>query len=130
MITKYLKTFTKSQVSAFVGGIVDYLFMIFLVEVFGVHYVYAIVAGGIIGAVINYTINRYWAFDASSEPFIGQASKFILVVLGSIFWKSAGTYFFTEFVGVDYKISRLITDAIVAFAWNYLLMQFWVFKKD
>jgi len=130
MIAKYLKTFTKSQVSAFVGGITDYFIMIFLTEVFGVHYIYSIIAGGIVGAVINYTINRYWAFDARSAPLIGQASKFILVVIGSIFLKSGGTYVLTEFVGIDYKVSRLIADALVAFGWNYLLMQFWVFKKD
>jgi putative flippase GtrA len=57
-----LLVFGKAQVSAFLGGIVDYLLMIFITEFFGVHYTISIVFGGIAGAIINFSVNRQWTF--------------------------------------------------------------------
>ena len=50
--------FAKAQVSAFIGGITDYAIMVFVTEVFHVHYTISIVIGGIIGAVVNFSLNR------------------------------------------------------------------------
>ncbi|HBX20244.1 MAG TPA: GtrA family protein, partial [Porphyromonadaceae bacterium] len=44
---KQILIFTKAQVSAFVGGVIDYLLMVFFTEVFGLHYLYGIVIGGV-----------------------------------------------------------------------------------
>jgi len=124
----FIAVFARSQISAFAGGVVDYSIMLILTEFFGVHYVISIVIGGVCGAVVNYTANRYWAFEGSKEPKKTQIPKFIAVALGTIFLKSAGTYVFTEYLGVDYKISRLIVDAFVAFGFNFTLQKYWVFK--
>ena len=121
--------FAKAQASAFLGGMVDYLVMLFFTEIVGFHYVISIGIGGIIGAICNFTLNRYWAFESTEASGSTQLQKFIFVVGGSILLKSSGTSFLTEIVGIDYKISRLITDAFVSFGFNYLLQKYWVFKK-
>ena len=121
--------FAKSQLSAFVGGIVDYVIMILCTEVIGIHYVISIGIGGVIGAFVNYTINRYWTFNATEESKVSQIPKFIVVVIGSISLKAGGTYFLTELLSIDYRISWIIVNALVAFGFNFLLQKFWVFKK-
>ena len=125
--------FAKAQVSAFIGGITDYAIMVFFTEVFHVHYTISIVIGGIIGAVVNFSLNRYWAFHTRELRYKNsmnkQLLKFILVVANSIFLKSSGTYLITTFLKIDYKISRLIIDLIVSIAINYNLQKYWVFKK-
>lgn len=126
--------FAKAQVSAFTGGMADYFMMIYITEVFHVHYTYSIAIGGIIGAVVNFTLNKRWTFRSKQSSYkssgFGQLIKFVLVVCNSILLKSSGTYLFTTFLGTDYKISRLMTDLTVSIAFNFMLQKHWVFKKN
>ncbi len=125
--------FAKAQVSAFVGGMTDYAIMVFFTEVFHVHYTVSIVIGGVIGAVVNFSLNNKWTFHSENAPYKNSTRKqlfrFVLVVINSIFLKSTGTYAITTFLRIDYKISRLITDLIVSIGFNYTLQRYWVFKK-
>ena len=91
-----------------------------------------IAIGGIIGAVLNFSVNRYWTFDdihASKSPVGVQLVKFVFVVAGSIALKSSGTYLFTNWLKLDYKITRIIVDIIVSLSFNYVLQKYWVFRK-
>ena len=125
--------FAKAQVSAFIGGITDYAIMVFVTEVFHVHYTISIAIGGIIGAVVNFSLNRYWTFPTKELRYKNsinkQLLKFILVVINSILFKSSGTYLITTFLKLDYKISRVIVDLFVSIAINYNLQKYWVFKS-
>lgn len=126
---KVLKEFFKAQFSAFIGGMVDYLIMVFFVEVllFGVSV--AIMISGAIGAVVNFTINRYWTFKDDATPVGDQLWKFIIVVVGSIFLKSQGTPLMTEITGIDYRFTRLTVELIVSLGFNFILQKYWVFRK-
>lgn len=145
------KTFYRSQISSFVGGMSDYGFMLLLTEMFGVYYPVSIVCSGIFGAVINFTINRYWSFEARGEQKRKQIPRFVIMVIGSIALKSGGTYGLTELIQfpasfaetfnvfdiqffkpgghLDYKVSRILVDIVVAIGFNYMLQRFWVFRK-
>ena len=125
--------FAKAQVSSFVGGCIDYFFMILFTELFHVHYTVSIAIGGVIGAVVNFSINKAWTFRSKDQPykysFLMQLSRFVLVVINSIVLKSSGTYFITTLFKIDYKISRILTDLIVSIAFNFMLQRHWVFRK-
>jgi putative flippase GtrA len=129
-LQKEIKAFSKAQISAFVGGVIDYALMVFCYEFFHLHYVYGIVIGGVVGAAINFSINKHWSFRGNQGHAVKQLWKFILVVIGSIFLKSSGTFFLTELMTIDYRISRLLTDALVSFGFNYNLQRFWVFRRQ
>jgi putative flippase GtrA len=98
-----------------------------------VHYTVSIVIGGIIGAVVNFSINKKWAFNSKNDHYQHsmrkQLLKFLLVVVNSIFLKSIGTFAITTMLSLDYKISRLVTDLFVSIGFNYTLQRYWVFKK-
>jgi putative flippase GtrA len=127
--TSSILVFIKAQASAFIGGMVDYLVMILCTELVGFHYTLSILISGSVGAVINFSINRKWTFNAEKGNLKYQVPKFIAVVVGSIFLKSGGTFFFTNWLTIDYKISRILTDIIVSLGFNYTLQNYWVFKK-
>lgn len=121
--------FLKAQASAFIGGLMDYLIMVLCTELVGIHYTLSILISGSIGAILNFSINRKWTFQAEKGDLQNQIPKFIITVVGSILLKSAGTYLFTNWLKIDYKISRVITDILVSLGFNYTLQKYWVFKK-
>lgn len=125
--------FAKAQISAFIGGITDYAVMIVCTEWLHIHYTISIVISGLIGAVVNFSINRFWAFrDNQSEqtPITSQLGKFLLMLAGSIGLKALGTYLLTQGLHLDYRISRIIIDIVVSLGFNFILQNFWVFKKQ
>ena len=123
-----LLLFARAQLSAFVGGIVDFVTMIILTELFGMFYVVSIVIGGLVGAVANFSINKFWAFGEQKSKATSQILKFSLVVVGSILLKSGGTYLLAEGLLIKYWIARVVVDAFVCFGFNYVLHRVWVFK--
>jgi len=128
---KSVLIFLQAQVAAFVGGITDYGLMILLTEVFKLHFAFSILISGTVGAVINFSINRFWVFKKQcgyNSRINRQLFKFALVVLGSISLKSFGTLMWQKVFQIDYKIGRLITDSFVSYGFNYPLIKYWVFK--
>lgn len=125
--------FIKAQLSAFFGGMVDYLIMIFFTEIFHLHYTISIAIGGVIGAIVNFSLNNKWTFYSKDIPYKNSVSeqlmKFVLVVINSILLKSSGTYFIATYLGFDYRISRIAADLFVSIALNYTLQKYWVFRK-
>lgn len=128
---KSIFTFLRAQVAAFLGGIIDYGLMILLTEVFQLHFTFSILISGTVGAIINFSINRFWVFknqSGCSSHINSQLFKFALVVLGSISLKSFGTLILQKVFQIDYRIGRLITDSFVSYGFNYPLIKYWVFK--
>lgn len=129
-----IRVFLKAQVSAFIGGVTDYLIMILATECLGIHYTLSIVIGGIIGAVVNFSLNRDWTFRKAGSPYklslTAQFGKFCLVVLNSILLKSTGTWVVTTACNLDYKISRILVDLVVSLGFNFTLQKYWVFAKN
>lgn len=129
---KSIKTFLKAQVSAFSGGVTDYGLMILLTEMLHIHFVVSILISGTVGGIVNFCINRYWAFKSEDDYTIAakqQLFRFFGVVLGSISLKSAGTYVLHRSFNLDYRLGRLLIDSIVSYGFNYPLMKYWVFNN-
>lgn len=130
---KSIFTFLQAQVAAFLGGMTDYGLMIVLTEVFKLYFTFSILISGTIGAIINFSINRFWVFKnqcAYNKRINSQLFKFALVVLGSISLKSSGTFILQKVFQIDYRIGRLITDSFVSYGFNYPLIKYWVFRAD
>ena len=112
MAKKY-KEFLKAQLSAFLGGLVDFGIYSFCYKVLQISASYSNVVSGSLGAIVNFTINRYWSFNNTTVPLASQLWKFVIVVIGSITLKSLGIHLFVdqfyppEILGVQ-KIKNLI----------------------
>jgi putative flippase GtrA len=127
-----LKVFVKAQFSAIAGGALDYLAMIFFTEAVGLHYTLSVAVGCMMGAAVNFSLNKAWSFRSAGRAYRfslpQQLWRFLLVFAGSILLKMAGTGLFTALAHLDYRLSRLAADIPVALLFNYMLQRYWVFK--
>lgn len=123
------KEFLKAQLSAFIGGMIDFGIYSFCYKIFLMSAPFSNIVSGSLGAVVNFSINRYWSFNSTGDPLTSQLGKFILVVLGSIFLKSTGIHFFVDVWGWHFLLSKAIVEIVVSLGFNFTLQKFWVFKK-
>ncbi len=124
-----IKTFSKAGVSAIAATVVDFGTLTVWVEVFHGFYPYGVALGAFLGAVTNFLINRYWAFDARHAPIHHQALRYVLVSVGSLALNTGGVYAVTELTGLFYLKSKILVAIAVALFFNYPLQRYFVYSK-
>lgn len=124
-----IKVFLKAQLSAFIGGLFDFGIYSLCFKLFGISAPLSNVVSGSLGAIVNFTINRFWSFQSTDTPVKKQLWKFVIVVIGSIALKSTGIYFLVDVMALNFLISKVIVEIIVSLGFNFVLQKVWVFKK-
>lgn len=124
------REFFKAQLSAFVGGLVDFGIYSFCYKVLLFTAPISNIFSGSLGAIVNFTINRYWSFGTTQVSVASQLWKFILVVAGSIFLKSSGIYVLVDILNLHFLLSKAIVEIIVSLGFNFILQKYWVFKNN
>lgn len=122
-------SFLRYQVAAIIATMVDFFVLIILTELFDVWYVTSTAVGAFCGALTNFIICRYWAFVNSSNNLANQAVKYTIVSAGSLILNTLFVYLLTDFAGVNYSISKIITAIIIAIFYNFTLQKYYVFKQ-
>ncbi len=123
-----MKIFFRTQFSSLAATAVDFLLIIFFVEILKAHYTVAVVFGAIAGALCNFFINRFWSFEASSGALKYQGFRYILVWTGSVLLNVGGVYLLTEFFMISYIFSKISIAVIVGLCFNYVLQKRYVFS--
>lgn len=124
-----LRVFLRAQLSAFIGGLSDFGIYTFCYTVLKFTAPFSNVISGSLGAIVNFTINRYWSFGNTQKSIGSQLWKFIIVVVGSITLKSLGIHLLVDIWHLHFLLSKLIVEVIVSLGFNYTLQRFWVFKQ-
>ena len=118
----------RSQIAAFLATSFDFATVIFLTEIAGLWYVVSNAIGAFFGAVLSFTLGRYWVFVSLQNKIAQQAFRYFLVSAGSLVLNTLGVYLVTEFASINYVISKVIVSLIVGLGWNFTLHKFFVFK--
>lgn len=85
--------------------------------------------GCVVGGVINFTINRAWAFGVKG-PVAGQASRYTFTSGSSALLNSGGVGLLLLLPALDYRIAWIIARVAVFLFWNYPLNREWVFSPE
>jgi len=93
--------------------------------------IYYVVSAGLasaLGAIVSFTILRYWAFEKTDKPIANQALRYIAVSLLILLLNMGGIYLFTEILGFQYMISKIIIAVIIGVFVSFPLFKWWVYK--
>lgn len=117
----------RHQASSIVATAVDFGVMIALKELTGLSPAIATVFGASCGAAANFTLGRFWTFEATHARPHGQAVRYLVVSAASLGWNAGGEWVFTAKLGLQYVLARAIVSVAVSLFWNYPLQRFFVF---
>lgn len=127
-ICDFFLSFGKAQISAFLGGLFDFAVYSFGIQILGFTAYISNIISGSLGAVVNFTINRYWTFDDADASVGKQLIKFVVVVIGSIVLKSTGIFFLVDHLSMNPYYSKIVVEILVSVIFNFLMQKYWVFR--
>lgn len=123
-------TFLKAQVASCTASIIDFLITILCVQVFGTWYVLGSILGTITGGVVNFSIGRNWVFDSREAAIKTQAFRYMLVWMGYLTLISFGVFLLTDFLALNYILSKLVMTGAFGIPYNYLLQKKFIFSQS
>ena len=124
------KTFFKASAAALFATVVDFGTLTVWVELLHGFYPIGVALGAGLGAVTNFTANRYWAFDAAHHPMGRQVVRYVIVSAGSLLLNTGGVYLFTERFHLFYLVSKVLVAILIGFFFNYPLQRYFVYPKE
>ena len=77
--------FIKAQASSLIASAVDFLLMIFLVELIQLTAVVSGAIGTIVGGIVNFSLGRNWVFKSGTNSISVQALRYLMVCIGNLF---------------------------------------------
>lgn len=105
---------------------VDFLVVVALVESWVAGPVLATALGSLVGAFVNFGLNRAVTFR-SRDARLPQAGRYALVSATSLALNAGGMALFAPFPVVPYRVAWWITRGLVYFLWNFPLQRTYVF---
>ncbi|MEJ6736388.1 MAG: GtrA family protein [Flavobacteriales bacterium] len=126
----WLYNLFRHQAAGITATVIDFGITIFLTETFLLWYGYSNATGAFSGAIINFFISSFWAFKGSKNKLKNQMYKYAIVSTGSLILNTVLVVLLTDSaLHFDYRVSKVITAAFIAWTYNFLLMRNYVFKK-
>jgi putative flippase GtrA len=110
-----------------VGTAAHYSVLTALVELAGVAVLPATTAGFLVGALVNYALNRRFTF-ASSARHVVALPKFLLIVAIGALLNAAIVAVLLPRVPVHYLVIQLAATGVVLL-WNFIGNYLWTFRR-
>lgn len=127
---KLLAQFMKFGIVGVMAFVIDYGFMIFLTEVFGVPYLISTTVSFIVSVFFNYFASMRFVFKRKDD--MSRKREFIIFVVLSVIGLVINDVFMwlmVDFLYIDYRISKIVVTFIVA-VWNFVTRKIFLEAKD
>lgn len=127
---KLLAQFMKFGIVGVIAFVIDYGFMIFLTEVFGVPYLISTTVSFIVSVIFNYFASMRFVFKRKDD--MSRKREFIIFVVLSVIGLVINDVFMwlmVDFLYIDYRISKIVVTFIVA-VWNFVTRKIFLEAKD
>ncbi|HNQ62303.1 MAG TPA: GtrA family protein [Bacteroidia bacterium] len=120
-------TYLRSQLSALLATVTDFVVTIICKEGIGIWYVHSVAIGAAVGALTAFLLNRNWVFKVQDKSVKQQALRYVLVAGGSWLLNISGVYLLTESIGISYLYSKVVVSILIGLSFNFILAKRFVF---
>lgn len=108
-----------------IGTVAHYALLLTLVEVAGVRPVAGSVAGFLLGALVNYLLNRSFVFR-SERHHVEALPRFFAIAAIGLCGNAVLMYALVDLTGVHYVLAQVITTCLLL-CWHYAGNARWTF---
>jgi putative flippase GtrA len=121
---KHLPSLVRCASSSLIGVVVELGLVILLVQVFHAFYLFAAVAAGVFYAVLNFFINRRWAFRTRHAAPWPQFGRHVVVFGVGMAIGSALLWLLVGGLHVPYPAGWAIGGALCFLGWTFPMHRF------
>jgi putative flippase GtrA len=127
-ISREILRFLKGQLASGIATSVDWGLMTILI-LSGVYYITAAVIGAVAGAITDFSVKKWWVFDASKrESLEVQVARYALVSAIGAALNAGFAYLLVDGLHIHQNIGVILASTVVGFAWNYPMHRLYVFR--
>ena len=119
--------FLKFSISGLCGVIINFSLTYFLKDKLNLNKYFSNSFALSLALISNYFLNRLWTFQLDYQSVYYQFSKFLLVVVVSIFFNHIIVYINHKYFKINFYYSKLIA-VILVFIWNFFMHSFFTFS--
>uniref|UniRef100_A0ABX1PTC2 GtrA family protein n=2 Tax=Aromatoleum anaerobium TaxID=182180 RepID=A0ABX1PTC2_9RHOO len=107
------------------GTLAHYSLLLALVEVAGAEPVVGSVAGFVLGALVNYAMNRRLVFRSERAHHEALPRFFAVAGIG-LLWNALLMYALTDLLALHYLLAQVVTTGVLL-GWHYVGNALWTF---
>ena len=119
--------FIKVQIGSLLGSAADFIVTILCTELGLSWYLVSNIMGNCAGGFIQFGLSRRWIFKKSKTRMPVQLLKYLFFFLGNILLSGIGIYAFTQYLNINYIVSKLLSSILLGVSYNYYLQKHFVF---
>lgn len=126
---EHLRVLVRSSIASLISLGIE-LLLVQVLDFFRVEPLISFVIAQILGTVMTFLGNKYWAFEAKhTGKTVTEGSRALIVFGGSFVFNTALSSFGSYILHIPAVLAFLGSQAIVYLAWNYPMNRWWVFPR-
>lgn len=114
--------------AAFGGFAADYATLLALKEWAQLHYLLAVPLAFVVGLAVNYLIGRWIVFQRAEMKLRRELLLFAAISLLALAVTEGSMYCFTDWLGVDYRISRVLSG-VITYLFNFFARRYLLYSE-
>ena len=126
---EHLRLLIRSSIASLISLLIE-LLLVQLFDFYRVEPVISFVVVQILGTIMTFVGNKYWAFEASGTgKTVTEGSRALIVFGGSFVLNTALSSFGSYMLHAPPVLAFLGSQAVVWLGWNYPMNRWWVFRS-
>lgn len=128
--TGHLRTLIRSSIASLISIAIE-LLLVQVLDLLDVEPVISYVVVQILGTIMTFAGNKYWAFEASrTGRTVTEGSRALIVFGGSFVFNTALSSLGSYVLHAPPVVAFLGSQAVVWLVWNYPMNRWWVFPNS
>jgi putative flippase GtrA len=109
----------RSAASGIAAGVFDFAVLVALVELAGLDCAIAAALAALVGAIVCFAMNRWWAFRDPRPLSLAQVGAFVVVAVGGAAITAGVVHVLASVLRLAYLLAKAVSAGVVFLAWSY-----------